>query len=147
MPQRLRKIKQEVAAGADAPAEQTVSCSGMSALGGIAKKKRSKKKRRIGGMSADEQAAIVPRLNEKGAKLRACLRCKLVKTLDQFENNGCNNCNWDGADWPEETSQEFNGMIAIMEPRDSWVAKWQRCTELKPGVYAKTVKGVPDLGL
>ena len=89
MPQRLRKIKQEVAAGADAPAEQTVSCSGMSALGGIAKKKRSKKKRRIGGMSADELAAIVPRLNVKGAKLWACLWCKLVKTLDQFENSGC----------------------------------------------------------
>ena len=118
----------------------------MSALGGIAKKKRSKKKRRVGGLSADEQATIVPRLNEKGAKLRACLRCKLVKTEGQFEDNGCNNCSWDGADWPDETSQEFNGMIAIMEPRDSWVAKWQRCTELKPGVYAKTVKGVSDLG-
>ena len=73
--------------------------------------------------------------------------------MEQFEDNGCNNktiingCSWDGADWPEETSQEFTGMIAIMEPRDSWVAKWQRCTELKPGVYAKTVKGVvSDLG-
>ena len=32
---------------------------------------------------------IVP----KGMKqLRACLVCSLVKTFDQFENDGCDNC-------------------------------------------------------
>ena len=43
----------------------------------------------------------------------------------------------------ETTTQEFSGMIAMCDPKDSWVAKWQGISRLSVGVYAKTVTGAP----
>lgn len=79
--------------------------------------------------------------------LRACLLCSLVKTLEQFEYDGCDNC--------EEylrlknnrervydcTSSNFDGLIALMGPEDSWVAKWQRIGRFVKGCYAISVTG------
>ncbi|KAF6023092.1 SUPT4H1 [Bugula neritina] len=80
-------------------------------------------------------------------RLRACLLCSLVKTVDQFEMDGCDNCEKylnmknriDSVD--EYTSQNFDGMTALMSPDDSWVAKWQRINRCVPGVYALSVSG------
>ena len=72
-------------------------------------------------------------------QLRACLSCSLVKTFDQWENDGCENCdvflhmknNRDNV--YDMTSSNFDGMVASMKPDDSWVCKWQRITKFKPG--------------
>merc|ERR1712110_1338952 len=80
-------------------------------------------------------------------QLRACLSCSLVKTFDQWENDGCENCdvflhmknNRDNV--YDMTSSNFDGMVASMKPDDSWVCKWQRITKFKPGVYAISVSG------
>nr|XP_009923863.1 PREDICTED: transcription elongation factor SPT4 [Haliaeetus albicilla] len=32
-------------------------------------------------------------------------------------------------------------IIAMMSPEDSWVSKWQRISNFKPGVYAVSVTG------
>ncbi|XP_022227785.2 transcription elongation factor SPT4 isoform X2 [Drosophila obscura] len=64
--------------------------------------------------------------------LRACLVCSLVKSFDQFETDGCENCeeflrmkgNKDNV--YDHTSNNFDGLIALTTPTDSWVAKWQR---------------------
>ncbi|KAL0994785.1 hypothetical protein UPYG_G00127130 [Umbra pygmaea] len=79
--------------------------------------------------------------------LRACLLCSLVKTIDQFEYDGCDNCEsylqmkGNREMVYECTSSSFDGVIAMMSPEDSWVAKWQRISNFKPGVYAVTVTG------
>merc|ERR1719378_31491 len=39
------------------------------------------------------------------------------------------------------TSSNFDGIISMMNPEDSWVAKWQRIDKLKPGCYAVSVSG------
>jgi transcription elongation factor SPT4 len=39
------------------------------------------------------------------------------------------------------TSQVFEGSMAIVDPKKSWVAKWQRLTNYVPGVYALKVSG------
>ncbi|XP_060556792.1 transcription elongation factor SPT4-like [Ruditapes philippinarum] len=79
--------------------------------------------------------------------LRACLLCSLVKTFDQFEMDGCDNCdeylhmkNNNGAVY-ECTSSNFDGMVAMMGPEDSWVAKWQRIERFVKGCYALSVTG------
>ena len=80
-------------------------------------------------------------------QLRACLSCSLIKTMEQFENDGCENCdsflhmrnNRDNV--YDCTSSNFDGMIAACQMEDSWVAKWQRIDKLKPGVYAMSVSG------
>nr|CAG4642981.1 EOG090X0NWO [Evadne anonyx] len=80
-------------------------------------------------------------------QLRACLVCSLIKTFDQFEFDGCDNCdeflhmknNKDNI--YDCTSNNFDGMIALMFPEDSWVAKWQRITRKCKGVYAISVSG------
>uniref|UniRef100_A0A8C2AAB5 Transcription elongation factor SPT4 n=1 Tax=Cyprinus carpio TaxID=7962 RepID=A0A8C2AAB5_CYPCA len=79
--------------------------------------------------------------------LRACLLCSLVKTIDQFEYDGCDNCEsylqmkGNREMVYECTSSSFDGVIAMMSSEDSWVAKWQRIGNFKPGVYAVTVTG------
>ncbi|CAH1111226.1 unnamed protein product [Psylliodes chrysocephalus] len=79
--------------------------------------------------------------------LRACLVCSLIKSFDQFENEGCDNCdeflrmknNHDNV--YDCTSSNFDGMISLMIPEDSWVAKWQRINRFCRGVYAISVSG------
>ncbi|CAH0691767.1 unnamed protein product [Spodoptera exigua] len=79
--------------------------------------------------------------------LRACLVCSLIKTFDQFEYDGCDNCdeflrlknNKDNV--YDCTSNNFDGMIAVMSPEDSWVCKWQRINRFCKGVYAISVSG------
>ncbi|CAK9296211.1 unnamed protein product [Gordionus sp. m RMFG-2023] len=79
--------------------------------------------------------------------LRACLLCSLVKTVDQFEMDGCENCedilhiknNRDSV--YDYTSANFDGIIALTSPEDSWVAKWQRIDKFTKGCYAVSVSG------
>ena len=64
-------------------------------------------------------------------KLRACLRCALIKTVDQFYEGGCENCPFLRMDQSmprvmESTTAYFEGMIALVNNEGSWVAKWQR---------------------
>ncbi len=88
-------------------------------------------------------------------QLRACKKCQLVKTYEQFMQVGCENCddsyNRSAMDLDEKehgvassTSANFSGMISYMfdDDRASWVA---RCHGLrmdhgdsrrKPGIYA-----------
>eukprot|EP00038_Savillea_parva_P008827 m.179447 g.179447 ORF g.179447 m.179447 type:complete len:137 (+) comp14766_c0_seq1:129-539(+) len=106
----------------------------------------------IEGMEGYE-TEIVP---EELKGLRACLSCSLVKTEDQFLQNGCENCErWleiaeSYENVKEYTSANFKGMAAIMDPKGrekhgSWVASWLRLDGLKPGVYALSVTGrLPD---
>nr|SVE70854.1 EOG090X0NWO [Daphnia similis]SVE71485.1 EOG090X0NWO [Daphnia similis]SVE72118.1 EOG090X0NWO [Daphnia similis]SVE72744.1 EOG090X0NWO [Daphnia similis] len=78
---------------------------------------------------------------------RACLVCSLIKTFEQFEFDGCDNCdeflrmknNKDNI--YDCTSTNFDGMVALMSPEDSWVAKWQRINRKVKGVYAISVSG------
>ncbi|KAG5284139.1 hypothetical protein AALO_G00023370 [Alosa alosa] len=68
-------------------------------------------------------------------------------TIDQFEYDGCDNCEsylqmkGNREMVYECTSSSFDGVVAMMSPEDSWVAKWQRISNFKPGVYAVTVTG------
>uniref|UniRef100_A0A803Y792 Spt4/RpoE2 zinc finger domain-containing protein n=1 Tax=Meleagris gallopavo TaxID=9103 RepID=A0A803Y792_MELGA len=72
-----------------------------------------------------------------------CLRC----TLEQFEYDGCDNCDaylqmkGNREMVYDCTSSSFDGIIAMMSPEDSWVSKWQRISNFKPGVYAVSVTG------
>ena len=79
--------------------------------------------------------------------LRACLICSLVKTANQFAMDGCDNCErflglkGDMDKCMECTSANFDGMIAVCQPNDSWVCKWQKINKKCPGVYANSVSG------
>jgi len=87
-------------------------------------------------------------------QLRACLVCSLIKSFDQFESDGCDNCetvlhlknNRDNI--YDCTSANFDGMIASCKPEDSWVARWQRISKFSKGVYAISVQGriPPSIG-
>lgn len=85
--------------------------------------------------------------------LRACLLCHLIKNADQFEKNGCDNCEPQlGLRGHREmiascTTTNFSGMIALCQPEDSWVARWQRITERQRGMYAIDVHGKLPSGI
>mmetsp|Transcript_19347 Transcript_19347/g.39721 ORF Transcript_19347/g.39721 Transcript_19347/m.39721 type:complete len:128 (-) Transcript_19347:637-1020(-) len=81
--------------------------------------------------------------------IRACKRCGILKTMDQFINDGCENCPFlDMIDNPERanacTSAFFEGQAALMDPRESWAAKWIRVDNYLPGVYALSITGSFD---
>lgn len=44
-----------------------------------------------------------------------------------------------------ETTPHFKGLISMMQPRNSWVAKWNNKTDLLPGVYAMHVDNMNQL--
>uniref|UniRef100_A0A803R7L3 Spt4/RpoE2 zinc finger domain-containing protein n=1 Tax=Cannabis sativa TaxID=3483 RepID=A0A803R7L3_CANSA len=53
-----------------------------------------------------------------GHELRACLRCRLVKTYDQFRESGCENCPFFKMDEDHErvvdcTTPNFNGYFSF----------------------------------
>ncbi|CAB3403069.1 unnamed protein product [Caenorhabditis bovis] len=79
--------------------------------------------------------------------LRACLLCSLIKSVDQFENYGCDNCEsvlhlkGDEEKVYDCTSSNFDGMIAAMHNEESWVCKWQKIHRKAKGMYAISVSG------
>ncbi|XP_067393822.1 transcription elongation factor SPT4 [Emydura macquarii macquarii] len=99
------------------------------------------------GGGANERAMALETVPKDLRHLRACLLCSLVKTIDQFEYDGCDNCDaylqmkGNREMVYDCTSSSFDGIIAMMSPEDSWVSKWQRVSNFKPGVYAVSVTG------
>ncbi|OQR76460.1 transcription elongation factor SPT4-like [Tropilaelaps mercedesae] len=85
--------------------------------------------------------------------LRACMLCSLVKSVDQFEDSGCQNCESllqmksNREQVLSCTSTNFSGFIVLMHPEDSWVAKWQRSLNRLPGAYAVSVSGRLPAGM
>ncbi|KAM5554166.1 transcription elongation factor SPT4 [Rosa sericea] len=93
-------------------------------------------------MKSAAQPAQIP--TSFGNELRACLRCRLVKTYDQFRENGCENCPFFKMDEDsdlvnEGTTPNFNGIISVMDPDKSWAAKWLRISRFVPGCYTLAV--------
>ena len=43
--------------------------------------------------------------------LRACHSCSLIKSLDEFYENGCDNCKYRGEAARTRTSPNFNGYV------------------------------------
>nr|VDD27364.1 unnamed protein product [Brassica oleracea] len=73
-----------------------------------------------------------------GHELRACLRCRLVKTYDQFRDAGCENCPFfkmeeDHERIVEVTTPNFNG----------WAARWLRIVLIVCYLLSLTGKFAP----
>lgn len=83
---------------------------------------------------------------QKPNKLRACLNCTIIQTAEEFKNRGCPNCPFLHTEQEKNmhstTSASFKGTIALIDPRASWVGKWQRIGDYRPGIYAMVVDGV-----
>uniref|UniRef100_A0A8R1HWL0 Transcription elongation factor SPT4 n=1 Tax=Caenorhabditis japonica TaxID=281687 RepID=A0A8R1HWL0_CAEJA len=79
--------------------------------------------------------------------LRACLLCSLIKSIENFVKEGCENCEellhlkGDEEKVYDCTSANYDGMIAAMSNDDSWVCKWQKMTRKVKGMYAISVSG------
>ncbi|THV00545.1 transcription initiation protein spt4 [Dendrothele bispora CBS 962.96] len=93
--------------------------------------------------------AVIP--PSKSRQLRACLLCGLIQSSNDFRFNGCPNCEdilqlKDSADRVMTcTSTYFEGMIAGIDPENSWVLRWQRTSKYVRGMYAVRVRGrVPE---
>ncbi|KAF7967591.1 hypothetical protein HWV62_27409 [Athelia sp. TMB] len=93
--------------------------------------------------------ASIPTVKAKG--LRACLLCSIVLTQADFIRNGCPNCEElmqmkSSRDRTQVcTTTSFDGVIAVIDPETSWVARWQRTSKYARGIYAARVIGrVPE---
>ena len=96
-------------------------------------------------MDADEFDAL-PVVPLGDRKLRACMVTGLVKTEDQWyqegnDNVACLQMQKDRDIVMECTSAQFDGLISVMKPSESWAARWQGISNFVPGCYALRVKG------
>eukprot|EP00808_Paulinella_micropora_P021313 g73988.t1 len=97
-------------------------------------------------MALENRTADLP---DNLKNLRACLQCKLIKTARQFEEKGCENCpnlTEENIPFADYTTPTFQGMIAMMDPEHSWVARWQSGGKMEgiattKGMYAIAVTG------
>ncbi|KIM20364.1 hypothetical protein M408DRAFT_330168 [Serendipita vermifera MAFF 305830] len=88
----------------------------------------------------DDVAGIPP--TGRARNIRACLVCSLIQTSIDFRKKGCPNCehflqmrgNTDRVNTC--TTAQFDGMAAIMDPKESWVARWKRVDPSVRGIYA-----------
>ncbi|KAI5453569.1 transcription elongation factor spt4 [Naganishia albida] len=89
------------------------------------------------------------RQSQPRTRYRACLICSYVQTSPDWLAYGCPNCeellNSVGSQERVKqcTSLQFDGVIAMLRPDQSWVAKWQRLGPMRPGLYAARVIGRP----
>lgn len=73
--------------------------------------------------------------------------CSVVQTPQDFKKYGCPNCEEilqlqnDSDRVASCTSAQFDGLIGMMNPEESWVAKWQRTDKFVRGIYAVRVTG------
>merc|ERR1712032_1461712 len=93
------------------------------------------------GKMSEEINTIIP---NSMTKLRACMRCHLVKSEAQFKHDGCENCPFfKGSDWEvhEFTNANFEGVVSIMNCEDSWVSKRLDVNTFQPGCYCLKIYG------
>ena len=60
------------------------------------------------------------------AKLRACEKCRLIKTEDQWrKSKRCENCKEfkEEEDYKRFTSNKFESMVTIIDPARSWLRR------------------------
>lgn len=72
-------------------------------------------------------------------RLRACVRCHLVKSERQFAKQGCDNCPmFQRKEYAvgEYTSPNFEGLVALTGPRQSWISRHLNLAKFLPGAYA-----------
>ncbi|KZV82263.1 transcription elongation factor SPT4 [Exidia glandulosa HHB12029] len=94
--------------------------------------------------------AAIPN-SSKAKQLRACMLCSVIQTAGDFRKFGCPNCeeilqlkgNSDRIQGC--TSSSYDGVIAVMNPEESWVARWQRTSKYVRGMYAVRISGrIPE---
>eukprot|EP01132_Coremiostelium_polycephalum_P009241 gene9241-11322_t len=93
--------------------------------------------------SSSERPSIVPSTFKRS---RACIECGLVKTVEQFQENGCENCEKNYLKGDKDrvlsnTTQNYEGLIALMKPTESWIARRQHLERRVPGCYALSIDG------
>lgn len=80
-------------------------------------------------------------------KLRACMVCGVLQTLEGFAVDGCPNCEeflalrGSNDRILDSTSSSYSGCISLVQPRSSWVARVQGLAGRKAGLYAIRVTG------
>mmetsp|Transcript_26729 Transcript_26729/g.75518 ORF Transcript_26729/g.75518 Transcript_26729/m.75518 type:complete len:281 (+) Transcript_26729:133-975(+) len=101
-------------------------------------------------LSPDEVSKIRMHLPKGTKNLRACLRCRIIMTKDQFVQLGCPTCRDvlrmqdDEARVTACTSTRFQGFITLMVP-GAFVSRFCGLEKRKPGCYALAVQGsIPD---
>lgn len=88
------------------------------------------------GDDESEAARVVPS-ELVSSRMRACMSCSLVKSLNQFIAYGCENCPFMDYENDRErvaacTTPAFTGLYVTTKPKESWVAKWQRTCKHAP---------------
>lgn len=72
--------------------------------------------------------------------------CSYLQEGKEFKLKGCPNCPFLEMKGSSEsvtdcTSGQYDGIVALTQPKGSWVGKWQRVNTCEKGLYAVRVTG------
>merc|ERR1719215_1631668 len=98
-----------------------------------------------------EEVEEIKRYSPSGTRnLRACIRCRLIMTKEQFYDFGCPTCrgvlDMAGSEGRVVacTTTNFQGFISLMRP-GAFLSRFNGLESRRPGCYALTVHGkIPD---
>ncbi|EEA07601.1 putative transcription elongation factor SPT4 [Cryptosporidium serpentis] len=101
--------------------------------------------RKILNVKDSKTNSIIPK-ERYVMRLRSCLSCRIILSDQQFYEKGCPNCTHLAMEFDRHkvnscTTTSYKGMISMLKPELSWVARYNRITDVTPGCYAVSVSG------
>eukprot|EP01013_Petalomonas_cantuscygni_P012814 TRINITY_DN2680_c0_g1_i1.p1 TRINITY_DN2680_c0_g1~~TRINITY_DN2680_c0_g1_i1.p1 ORF type:complete len:282 (+),score=78.21 TRINITY_DN2680_c0_g1_i1:139-984(+) len=93
------------------------------------------------GNPADDIGSVQRLINRRRGKMKACRQCYRVETWDGTFGcpNGCFDATERRADFEQNVTGPVKGLIAVIDPHSSWLARYLFTGVPRPGVYAHQI--------
>ncbi|TNV75513.1 hypothetical protein FGO68_gene11734 [Halteria grandinella] len=141
MPKKTRKVGADGKLISEEQAEAEAEAQDEFKEEDLSDDEEARRRRRRRGPAVPEKPKLISTefVPNSMKHLRACVFCKLVLNQEKWRRyETCPNCQ--DSRGLKDTTDQFESLISLVLPRQSWVAECQAMKTLIPGVYAMAVQ-------